>query len=75
MASGETGRATITYSLLIPLLVTMTMYTPHLLIKKAFDFVNRDILLYKLLLIRIDGNKVYQGVKSMFEQTSSYNKI
>jgi len=36
-------------------------------LKKAFDFVDRDMLLYKLLLNTIDG-KLYNSIKSLYVQ-------
>ena len=43
-------------------------------LRKAFDFVNRDMLLYKLLLYGIDG-KVYNSVKSMHCNSSACIRI
>ena len=39
-------------------------------LKKAFDFVDRDMLLYKLLLYNIDG-KIYNSIKSLYVQTTA----
>lgn len=50
------------------------VYTAFVDLKKAFDFVDRDMLLYKLLLNGIDG-KVYESVKSMYESTTSCIRI
>ena len=38
--------------------------------EKAFDWVNRDMLLYKLLLNNIDG-KIYNAIKVMYTNTES----
>ena len=38
-------------------------------LKKAFDFVDRDLLLYKLLLLNIDG-KIYNSIKSKYSKTT-----
>jgi hypothetical protein len=43
-------------------------------IKKAFDFVNRDVLLYKLLSNSING-KFYNSTKSILTDTSSCVKL
>ena len=39
-------------------------------LKKAFDFVDRDMLLYKLLLYKLDG-KMYETIKSIYANTSA----
>ena len=39
-------------------------------LKKAFDFIDRDMLLYKLLLHNIDG-KIYESIKSIYANTSA----
>jgi hypothetical protein len=38
--------------------------------QKAFDYVNRDLLLYKLLLDKVDGN-MYFAIKSIYDNTVS----
>ncbi|MCG8049515.1 MAG: reverse transcriptase family protein, partial [Candidatus Thiodiazotropha endolucinida] len=43
-------------------------------LKKAFDFVDRDLLLYKLLLTRIDG-KVYHTIKNIYCHTTACVRI
>jgi hypothetical protein len=43
-------------------------------LKKAFDFVDRDMLLYKLLLNNIDG-KLYNSIKSLYVQTTASIRI
>ena len=39
-------------------------------LKKAFDFIDRDLLLYKLLMAKIDG-KMYNSIKSIYVSTTS----
>ena len=39
-------------------------------LKKAFDFIDRDMSLYKLLLYKIDG-KIYESIKSIYANTSA----
>ena len=39
-------------------------------LKKAFDFVDRDMLLCKLLLYKVDG-KIYQSIKSIYANTTA----
>jgi hypothetical protein len=39
-------------------------------LEKAFDWVNRDLLLYKLLSYNVDG-KIYKSIQSLFKETSS----
>ena len=43
-------------------------------LKKAFDFVNRDLLLYKLLLLNIDG-KIYNFIKSIYSKTTASIRV
>ena len=43
-------------------------------LKKAFDFIDRDLLLYKLLIAKIDG-KMYDSIKSIYASTTSYVRI
>ena len=43
-------------------------------LQKAFDFVDRDVLLYKLLSNGIDG-KIYNSIKSILSDTSSCIKL
>ena len=47
------------------------MFASFIDLKKAlkFDFVDRDMLLYKLLLNNIDG-KLYNSIKSIYAETS-----
>ncbi len=42
--------------------------------KKAFDFVNRDLLFYKLLVNKIDG-KFFNAVKQMYTNTEACVKV
>jgi hypothetical protein len=50
------------------------LHTAFIDLRKAFDFVDRDMLFYKLLLNGIDG-KVYNAVKSMYKHTISCIRI
>lgn len=50
------------------------LHTALLDLRKAFDFIDRDMLLYKLLLNAIDG-KVYSALKSMYEHIVSCIRI
>ena len=50
------------------------VHTTFIDLKKAFDFIDRDMLLYKLLLNNIDG-KVYNSVKSIYAETSACIRI
>ena len=43
-------------------------------LKKAFDFVDRNLLLYKQLLIHVDG-KVYNTIKNMYSNISACVRI
>ena len=43
-------------------------------LEKAFDWLNRDLLLYKLIEHNIDGN-MYRTIKSMLSRTSSCVRI
>ena len=47
-----------------------TLFATFIDLKKAFDFVDRDMLLYKLLLYKIDG-KMYESIKSIYTNTSA----
>ena len=43
-------------------------------LKKAFDYVNRDSLMYKLLVNGVDG-KMYNSIKAMYHNTNACVKI
>ena len=45
-------------------------YGSYIDLEKAFDWINRDMLLYKLFLYDIDG-KMYFAIKSLLSNTSS----
>lgn len=45
-------------------------FTAFLDLKKAFDYVNRDLLYYKLLLANIDGN-MYTSIKTLYNNTEA----
>ena len=47
-----------------------SLFASFIDLKKAFDFVDRDMLLYKLLLYKIDG-KMYESIKSIYANTSA----
>ena len=44
------------------------LFTPFIDLKKAFDWVDRDLLMYRLLTYGING-KIYNAVKSMYQNT------
>lgn len=48
----------------------MDTYAAFIDLRKAFDFVNRDLLLYKLLKYNIDGN-MYFAIKQLYSNTKS----
>ena len=50
------------------------MFATFIDLKKAFDFIDRDMLLYKLLLHNIDG-KIYQSFKSIYANTSAFVRL
>ena len=43
-------------------------------LKKAFDFADRDLLLYKLLLLNIDG-MIYNSIKSIYSKTTASIRV
>ena len=49
-------------------------YVPFVDMAKAFDWVNRDFLLFKLLLSGVDGH-FYKSVKAMYTNTESCVKL
>ena len=49
-------------------------YVSFIDFEKAFDWINRDLLLYKLIMNGIDG-KFYFAIKSLYCQTSSCVKL
>ena len=50
------------------------VYSTFIDLKKAFDFIDRDMLLYKLLLNNVDG-KIYHSIKSIYAETSACIRI
>lgn len=50
------------------------VYAAFIDLEKAFDWVDRNLLLYRLLQYNIDG-KMYNAVKSLYSQTESCVKI
>ena len=51
-----------------------SVFTAFIDLKKCFDFIDRSMLLYKLLLNKIDG-KVYNSIRNIYASTSSCIKI
>ena len=51
-----------------------TVYAAFIDLEKAFDWVDRNLLLYRLLQYNIDG-KMYNAVKSLYSRTESCVKI
>ena len=52
----------------------LSTYAAFIDMKKAFDFVNRDLLLYKLLKNNIDGH-MYNAIKALYQNTSACVQI
>ncbi len=50
------------------------IFTAFIDLKKCFDFIDRDLLLYKLLLNKIDG-KMYNSIKSIYASSTSCIRI
>ena len=50
------------------------MFTAFIDLKRCFDYVDRDMLLYKLLLHHIDG-KFYNSIKFIYTSTVSAIRI
>ena len=51
-----------------------TVFATFIDLKKAFDFIDRDMLLYKLFLNNIDG-KIYESIKTIYANTSACIKL
>ena len=49
-------------------------YASFIDLKKAFDYVDRDLLLYRLLLSGIDGN-MYRSIQSIYSSTNNSVKV
>ena len=49
-----------------------TVYTAFIYLKKAFDFVDRDLLLYKLIMKGVDVGTMYNLLKSVLTCSESY---
>lgn len=47
-----------------------SVFTAYIDLKRCFDYIDRDMLLYKLLLNAIDG-KMYNSIKSIYASSSS----
>lgn len=54
--------------------ITKMFFSAIIDLKKCFDFIDRDMMLYKLLLNNIDG-KIYNSVKSIYQHTNSCVRI
>ena len=51
-----------------------SVYSSFIDLKKCFDFIDRDMLLYKLLLNNVDG-KIYNSIKNIYASTSASVRI
>lgn len=49
-------------------------YVAFIDLQKCFDFVDRDMMLYKLLINNIDG-KVYNSIKNIYQSSESCVRI
>lgn len=50
------------------------LYVAFIDLQKCFDFVDRDMMLYKFLIINIDG-KVYNSIKNIYQSSESRIRI
>ena len=50
------------------------VFTAFIDLRKAFDFIDRDMLLYKLLLNKVNG-KLYNSIKSIYTSSTSCIRI
>lgn len=50
------------------------VYVSFIDLQKCFDFIDRDMMLYKLLLNNIDG-KLYKSVKNIYQSSESCVRI
>ena len=62
------------FSLTSIISVKQPEYCAFVDLEKAFDWVDRDLLLYALLKFNVDG-KVYSAIKAMYKNTFSCLKI
>ena len=46
------------------------VFTAYIDLRRCFDYIDRDMLLYKLLLNKIDG-KLYNSIKNIYSSTVS----
>ena len=53
---------------------TATVFSTFIDLKRAFNFIDRYMLLYKLLLHKIDG-KIYDSIRSIYVNTSACIRI
>lgn len=51
-----------------------TVFTAYIDLKRCFDYIDRDMLLYKLLLNKIDG-KMYNSIKNIYASSVSSVRI
>ena len=56
------------------LLDTRSIFCAFIDFKKAFDCINRQMLLYRLLMYNIDG-KMYNAIQSLYNNTKSTVKL
>jgi len=50
------------------------VFTAYIDLRRCFDYIDRDMLLYKLLLNKIDG-KLYNSIKNIYSSTVSTIRI
>ena len=50
------------------------MFATFIDLKKAFDFIDRELLLYILLLLNTDG-KIYNSIKSIYSKTTASIRV
>ena len=54
--------------------INLSTYAAFIDFKKAFDYVNRDLLMYKLLKCNVDGH-MYQAIKALYQNTTACMQI
>ncbi len=52
----------------------LSVFAAYIDLRKCFDFIDRDMMLYKLLLNNIDG-KIYDSIKSIYRHSTSCVRI
>jgi hypothetical protein len=50
------------------------VFTSSIDLRKCFDFIDRDMMLYNILLHKVDG-KMYNSIKTIYQHTSSCVRI